>query len=162
MLTNAIRAALVRRDPYVRMVVAVDGVADGAIIVAVTNLVLVVLYLGGDFEAFVIVRVILDGLIGWIVLSGMVYLVGRRLLDGYGSFPSTMAATSIGYPVVLSALVLRFVVDPYWAVQLSSLWLVVTVWMAARVALELDARKAAIAAVLGWVAYLIVRTVFRV
>lgn len=144
------------------MVVASDGVADGLIVVALTNLILVLLYLGGDFEAFFVVRVVLDGLIGWILLSGMVYLVGRHLLQGYGSFPATMAATSIGYPVVLSALALRFVVEPYWAVQLSSLWLVLTVWMAARVALELDGRKAAVAAILGWVAYLVVRTIFRV
>ncbi|HLA65885.1 MAG TPA: hypothetical protein VJP05_00140 [Acidimicrobiia bacterium] len=162
MIRNAIRAAFLRRDPYVRMVVAGDGVADGAIVVAAVYLILVTLYLGTGFEGFTIVRVVLNGLFGWIMLSGLVYLVGRHFLEGSGSFPSTMAATSIGYPVLVASLALGFVIEPYRAQQIASLWLVLTVWMAARVALELDAPKAAVAAALGWASYLALTALFRV
>jgi len=161
-IRNVINAALLRRDPYVRMVVASDGVADGAIIVAAVYLLLVILYLGGGIEGFTVVRVVLNGLIGWILLSGLVYLVGRHLLEGYGSFQGTMAATSIGFPVLLTSLGLRLVVAPYRALQIASLWLVLTVWVAARVALELHRVKAAVAAGLGWVAYLVVVTIFKI
>ena len=144
------------------MVVAGDGVADGAIVVAAVYLILVTLYLGTGFEGFTIVRVVLNGLFGWIMLSGLVYLVGRHFLEGSGSFPSTMAATSIGYPVLVASLALGFVIEPYRAQQIASLWLVLTVWVAARVALELHRVKAAVAAGLGWVAYLVVVTIFKI
>jgi len=161
MLRNALRAAFLRREPYVRMVVAADGVADGAIVVAIVYLIQVALYLGSGFEAFTIVRVVLNGLFGWIMLSGMVYLAGRYLLEGSGSFPSTMAATSIGYPVLVLSLALGFVVEPYQAQLIASIWLVLTLWVAARVALELDAKRAGVAALLGWVAYVAVTAILR-
>jgi hypothetical protein len=159
---NAVGAALLRRDPYLRMIFASDGVADGALIVGAVYLIVVLLYLGTGFEGFTVVRVVLGGLMGWIILSGFVYLAGRHLLEGDGSFPTTMAATSIGYPVLLFSLPLRIVVSPFWATQIASLWLVLTVWMAAKVALELDGARAAVAAVLGWVAYLALSTLLRV
>lgn len=161
MIRTLLNAALLRREPYVRMVVASDGVADGAVVVSAVYLLLVTLYLGTGFEAFTVVRVVLNGVVGWILLSGMVYLAGRHLLEGYGSFQGTMAATSIGFPVLLTSLALRLMVEPYRALQLASLWLVLTVWVAARAALELDRLKAAIAAGLGWGAYLIIVTIFR-
>ncbi len=158
----ALKAAFLRRDPYLRMVVASDGVADGAMIVAGVYAVLVLIHLGGGFSAFLLVRVVLNGLFGWIMLSGLVYLAGRYFLEGDGSFPSTMAATSIGFPVLLLALAFRFVFPPDRAQFYASLWLVLTVWMAARVALELDPGRAAVAAGLGWAGYLIVLQLFRV
>jgi len=161
-IRNIVNAAVLRREPYVRMVVASDGVADGAIVVAAVYLILVIMYLGTGFEGFTIVRGVLNGVVGWIILSGLVYLAGRHLLEGHGSFPGTMAATSIGFPVLLTSLALRLVMQPYRALQIASLWLVLTVWVAARVALELDRVKAAVAAGLGWVSYLVVVAVFRI
>jgi len=158
----ALKAAFLRRDPYLRMVVASDGVADGAMIVAAVYAALVLIHLGDGFSGFLLVRVVLDGLFKWIVLSGLVYLAGRHLLEGDGSFPSTMAATSIGFPVILLALALRLVVSVDQAEFLASLWLMLTTWVAARVALELDPGRAAVAAGLGWAGYLIILQFFSV
>jgi hypothetical protein len=97
----------------------------------------------------------------WIILSGLVYMVGRHLLEGYGTFPGVMAATSIGTPVLLSSLALAPFVAPFTARLIVSVWLVLTLWMAAKVALELTSEKAALAAVGGWVAFVIVSTIFR-
>lgn len=162
MIRQAIKAAQLRRDPYLRMVLASDGVADGAIVVAVVNTILMVPFLMDGIPLFTAARVILSGMFSWIILSGLVYLIGRKLLEGYGSFPGVMAATSIGYPVLLSALILAPFVDPNTAQLIVSAWLVLTIWVAAQVALELPREKAALAAIGGWVAYVVIQAVFRI
>jgi hypothetical protein len=73
-----------------------------------------------------------------------------------------MAATSIGQPVLLVALPLSRLIDPFQAILVVSIWLVLTIWVAARVALELDAGRAAITAVGGWFTYLVVISLFRI
>lgn len=161
MIRHAIEAALLRRNPYLRMVLAPDGVADGAIVVAAVHAILMIPLVMSGVGVISAASLILSGLVGWILLSGLVYLIGKHALDGYGSFPGTMAATSIGQPVLLSALLLSRLIDPYQALLVVSVWLVLTIWVAARVALELDAGRAAIAAVGGWFAYLVVISLFR-
>ena len=162
MIRHAIDAALLRRNPYVHMVVAADGVADGAIVVVMVHAILMIPFVLGGAGVLSAAQLILSGLVGWILLSGLVYLIGRHALEGYGSFPGTMAATSIGQPVLLATLLLARVMDPYAALLVVSVWLVLTIWVAARVALELAAGRAAIAAVGGWFAYLIVISIFRI
>lgn len=143
------------------MVVARDGVADGAIVVAIVYAILTIPVIAGGWDLFIAARVVLGGMFSWIILSGMVYLVGRHLLDGYGSFPGVMAATSIGTPVLLSSLILAPFVEPFQARIIVSVWLVLTLWMAARVSLELDPGRAAQAAVGGWVAFVVVSALFN-
>lgn len=162
MIQLAIKAAQLRRDPYLRMVLAGDGVADGAIVVAVVNTILMVPLLVDGIPLFTAARVILSGMFSWIILSGLVYLIGRRMLEGYGSFPGVMAATSIGFPVLLVALVLAPFVDPFTAQLIVSAWLVLTIWVAAQVSLELAKDKAAMAAVGGWIAFVVIRAIFRI
>lgn len=162
MIRLAVQAALLRRNPYLHMVLAPNGVADGAIVVAAVHAILMIPFVLAGAGVLSAARLILSGLVGWILLSGLVYLIGRHALEGYGSFQGTMAATSIGQPVLLASLVLTRIIDPYLALLLGTLWLVLTVWMAARVALELDGGQAAIAAIGGWFAYLIVLSIFRI
>lgn len=161
MISRAINAALLRRDPYVYMVLARDGVADGAIVVAAVYAILMLPVVLGGVELFSAIRLVLSGLFAWIILSGLVYLLGRHWLEGYGSFPGVMAATAIGTPVLLASLVLAPFVDPLPARLIVSTWYVLTLWMAARVALELRPSQAALAAGGGWVAYVIVSALFR-
>ena len=161
MIRHAIDAALLRRDPYLRMVVARDGVADGAIVVVVVALILAIPAVLDGFDVFAVVRVALRGLVVWIVLSGLVYLIGRKTLDGDGTFPGTMAAVAIGMPVMLASLVLRPFVGALTSELIVSIWLMATLWMAARVSLELDSSRALVAAVGGWVAFVVVAAIFR-
>ncbi len=161
MISRAINAALLRRDPYLYMVVAADGVADGAIVVATVYALLMAPLIIEGVSVISAARLILSGMFSWIILSGLVYLVGRHLLEGYGSFPGVMAATSIGTPVLLSSIALAPFVDPFVARLIVSVWLVLTLWMAARLALELSRDKAALAAVGGWVAFIVVSAIFR-
>lgn len=160
-IRRAINAALLRRDPYLYMVVASDGVADGAIVVALVWAILMTPLVIDGIPVVSAARIILSGMFSWIIQSGLVYLIGRRLLEGYGSFPGVMAATSIGTPVLLSSIALAPFVDPDTARLIVSVWLVLTLWMAARVALELSREKAALAAVGGWVSFIVVSALFR-
>ena len=144
------------------MVLAPDGVADGAIVVAAVYAILMAPIVWAGGEVFAAARLVLSGLFAWIILSGLVSLVGRHGLEGYGSFPGVMAATSIGTPVLLSALLLAPFVDPFPARLIVSTWYVLTLWVAARVALELSPEKAAAAAIGGWVAFLVVSAIFGI
>ena len=161
MIDRVIRAALLRRDPYLEMVLRPDGVADGAIVVAAVFALLMLPLIWSGIGVLAAARVILLGLVNWIILSGLVYLIGRHALEGDGSFPGTMAATSIGFPVLLAAIALAPFFTPNTAQLIVSIWLIATLWMAARVALELTSSAAAIAAVGGWVGFVIVTLLFR-
>jgi len=161
MIKRAIDAALLKREPYLVMVVRPDGVADGAIVVAVVHALLIIPLVMDGVGVLNAARIILYGLVNWIVLSGLVYLIGKYLLEGDGSYPGTMAATSIGYPVLLAAIVLAPFVTPLQAQLIVSVWLVATVWMAARAALELSKTRAATAAVGGWAAFVVVSLLLR-
>jgi hypothetical protein len=161
-ISRAINAALLRRDPYLTMVVSSDGVADGAIVVAAVYSVLMVPLVVDGIPLFTAIRLVLGGMFAWIILSGLIYLIGRHAFEGWGSFPGVMAATSIGTPVLLASLLLAPFVDPFPARLIVSAWYVLTLWVAARVALELDADKAALTALGGWVAYLVVSAIFRI
>lgn len=161
MISRAINAALLRRDPYLHMTLAADGVADGAIVVATVYAILMTPLVIDGVAVVSAARLLLSGMFSWIILSGLVYAVGRHLLDGYGTFPGVMAATSIGTPVLLASIALAPLVEPFTARLIVSVWLVLTLWMAARVALELASEKAALAAVGGWMAFVVVSAIFR-
>lgn len=161
MIRRAIDAALLKREPYVVMVVRPDGVADGAMVVAAVHALLMIPLVLDGIGVIDAARVILYGLVNWIVLSGLVYLIGKYFLEGDGSYQGTMAATSIGYPVLLAGILLAPFVAPLQAQLIASVWLVATVWMAARAALELPAVRAAAAAVGGWAAFVVVSLLLR-
>jgi hypothetical protein len=160
-IRRALDAALLKREPYLVMVVRPDGVADGAVIVAAVYALLMIPVVLDGVGVITATRVILYGLVNWIILSGLVYLIGRYPLEGEGSFPGTMAATSIGHPVLLAGILLAPVLEPWKAQLVVSAWLVATLWVAARVALELPGTRAAVAAVGGWMAFVVVSLIFR-
>lgn len=161
MIQRALNAALLKREPYVVMVVRPDGVADGAVVIVVVYTLLMIPLVLDGIGILAAASVILYGLVNWIVLSGLVYLIGKHLLEGDGSFPGTMAATSIGYPVLLAGIALAPIVSPLQAQLVASVWLVATVWMAARAALELPPARAAAAAAGGWAAFIVVSLLLR-
>ncbi|HSG79957.1 MAG TPA: hypothetical protein VLD62_10285 [Acidimicrobiia bacterium] len=153
------RAARLQRDPYLRMTLATDGVADGAIVVGSIHLALVVPALISGLDLIVIVRFVLSGMFGWIILSGLVYLLGRHLLEGWGTYQGMMAASSLAYGPLLLAFPIALFIDVGWAALIPSVWLLACVWMAAQQALELDKAKAALAAVGGYAAWVFIQAI---
>lgn len=158
--STALRAARLQRDAYLRQVLAPDGVADGALIVGAVYLALAVPALARGVDIIPVIRFVLGGLFGWIILSGLVYLIGKHALEGYGSFQGVMAAASLAFPPLVVGLLIEFLLDPLPSSLIASVWLLACLWMAARVALDLSAEKAALATAGGYLAWLLIRLVF--
>jgi hypothetical protein len=159
-LTLTLRAVRLQRDPYLRQVLAPDGVADGALIVGAVYLILGVPAFIRGVGIIPVLRFLLGGMFGWIILSGLVYLIGRHALEGYGSFQSVMAASALAYPPLVIGLLIELVLDPLPSSLIASVWLLVCLWMATRVALDLSPDKAALATGGGYLAWLLVRVLF--
>ncbi len=160
-VSMVLRAARLQRDPYLRQVLAVDGVADGAMIVGSVYLLLVVPPFIDGVGVLALLRFVLGGLFGWIILAGLVYLIGKHGLEGYGSFQSVMAASALAYPPLIVALLIELVLPRLPSSLIASVWLLACLWMAARISLDLSREKAILAAGGGYVAWLLVRLIFR-
>jgi len=158
MIRTILRGATLRRDAYLRMVLSSDGVADGLLIVASVQVLVGLLIQGRGLGVLVRVSMVLGGIFGWVILSGLIYLIGKHVLTGYGSFPGVAAAVSLAFPPTLVAVPLSFLVTTRQAGLIASAWMVACLWMAARVALDLSPDRAVLAAGGGWIAWLILVT----
>jgi len=151
--------AALRRHAYLRMVLAPDGLADGVLVVGAVQVLLAVPGILRGNGLLALVWSAVAGVFGWLVLAGLVYLAGRHVLGGAGSFPSVAAASALAFPPLLTALVLRLVLDPFFALLAASVWSLACLWQAARVALELPPARAALAAVVGYGGWLLLTSV---
>jgi hypothetical protein len=155
MLRTILRGAVMERDAYLRMVLAPEGVADGALIVGVVYLLLTVPTILGGAGLVAAAWFVVGGAFGWVVLSGLVYLAGRYLLSGDGTFPSVMAAASLAFPPLLTALALRPLLGSQDALLAASVWLLACLARSARVSLDLSVSRAVLAAGLGYLGWLL-------
>ena len=158
MIRTVLRGAALRRDAYLRMVLSSDGVADGLLIVGAVQVLVGFLIRGRGLGVIDRVAIVLSGIFGWVILSGLIYLIGKHLLSGFGSFPGVTAAAALAFPPTLVAIPLSYLVSGRTASLIASAWMVACLWMAARVALDLPAGKAVLAAGGGWFAWLLLVT----
>jgi hypothetical protein len=153
-LNQILRAARFQREAYVQAVVSPNAVADGLMIVGVVWIVLAAV-LVGSFDLLLFVRIALGGLFAWIVLSGVIYLMGKHVFEGYGSFPGTMAMTAIVHPLLVLILVADIFLDGFAVIVVGSVWFLVALVPGSRVALDLKVEHAAIAVGVGYLVWLI-------
>jgi hypothetical protein len=139
-----------RRQAYLRMVLARDGVGDAVILVAATYLLLALPQILVWAGLLAVVRLVLGGVFGWIVLSGFTYLAGKHILHGDGTFPSVMAASGLAFPPLLVSLALRPFLPHFLALVVASAWMLACLWQATRVSLSLSPARAAVAAAGGY------------
>ena len=158
MIRTILRGATLRRDAYLRMVLSSNGVADGLLIVAAVQVLIGFLILGRGLGVVDRVSIVLGGIFGWVILGGLIYLIGKHLLAGYGSFPGVAAAASLAFPPTLLVVPLSYLVTPRQAWLIASAWMVACLWMAARVALDLSPDRAVLTAGGGWIAWVILST----
>ena len=162
MLRVILSGVALRRDAYLRMVLAPDGVADGAMVVSGVYLLLAVPGIFRGAGLLALVWSVIGGVFGWAILAGLVYLSGRYLLEGDGTFPGVAAASALAFPPLLMALVLRLVLGPFLALLAASVWSLACLWQAARVALELAPGRAALAVAVGYGGWLLAASVSSV
>ncbi|NQV07766.1 YIP1 family protein [bacterium] len=154
MIRRVIGAATFRRDAYLRAVLSPNAAADGLMVVAAVYLVLAVAIL--PFNVVDYGRWVLSGLWSWLLLSGAIYLIGKHLLEGFGSFPGMLAVTAFAHPVLAVLLIARLPGLPDWlTLVVSTVWFLAILVAGTRVALELITEKALVAVAGGYVVWLI-------
>ena len=154
MLQRIIGAALLRRDAFLRAVLSQNAAADGVVIVVGVYVILALVALPFDVVGYG--RWVLSGLWSWLLLTGAIYLIGRYLLEGYGSFPMALSVTALAHPVLLVLLAFQLLDQPGWITLLvSTVWFLAVLVAGARVALELVLEKAVVAVAGGYVVWLI-------
>ena len=154
MLRVILQGLVLRRRAYLRMVLAGEGVADAVLVVVVVYLLLAVPGLLGSTGLLAAAWLVVNGVFGWVVLSGLTYLAGRHVLEGDGTFPSVMAAAGLAFPPLLVSLALRPFLSSFVALAVASGWLLACLWQAARVSLGLSPGRAAAAAAGGYAGWL--------
>jgi hypothetical protein len=155
MFGRILRAARFEREAYLHAVVGQNAVADGLMVVAAVWVVLAVV-VAGDFDVVLYLRWVLNGLFAWIVLSGVIYLLGKYVFEGYGSFPGTMAMSALCHPTLLLILVTRVWLSGFWAILAGTGWFLATLVAGSRVALDLPTERAALSVGGGLVVWLVV------
>ena len=100
---------------------------------------------------------IVGALLGWAVLAGLTYFVGTKLFSGtatWGELLRTLGfATSPGILAVLGMIPL---VGPL-ILSVVFFWLIVAAVVAIRQALDITTGQALVTAVLGWLAWMLLR-----
>ena len=153
-LNQILRAARLEREAFVRAVVSPNAVADGLVIVGAVWLLLAAILVDG-FDLLLFVRIALSGLFAWIVLSGVIYLMGKHVFQGYGSFPGTMVMTALVHPLLLVIPLVRLWAEGFMVIVLGSLWFLVALVPGTRVALDLKVEHAALAVGAGYLVWLV-------
>jgi hypothetical protein len=154
MFTRILRAARFEREAYLHAVVGQNAVADGLIVVAGLWLALGIVVAGG-FDLVLYLRWVLNGLFAWIVLSGVIYLLGKYVFEGYGSFPGTMAMSALCHPTLLLIAVTRIWLSGFPAILAGSVWFLATLLAGTRVALDLPPERAALCVAGGFLVWLV-------
>lgn len=99
--------------------------------------------------------------VGWLVWSGVTWVIGDKLLNGtatYGELLRTIGfALSPGVLLILGF----FPLLGGFIVAIVSFWILVAVVIAIRQALDFSTGKAIATAVLGWIAWVVLNTIFR-
>jgi hypothetical protein len=107
-----------------------------------------------------IVGTLVGTLLGWLIWSGVTYVIGTRVFKGTATWGELLRTLGFAQaPAVLNILgivpvvggLVRFVV---------SLWLLVTGIIAIRQALDFTTGKAVLTALLGWLAMMVVFAIF--
>jgi hypothetical protein len=150
---RAIGAA--RVDPAIYNEVEHDSSATGqaALIVAIVAVCSAIGSLGDGGPGMIVA--VMSALGGWMLWSGVTYLIGDKLLGGTATWGELLRAVGFAHaPGVF--LVLAVVPFFGWLVRLVvGIWMLVCGIVAIREALDVSTGKALVTAILGWLAMMI-------
>ena len=164
LLTQMFRAARLDKKLYTELFF--DSYATGNAVLAVA-LVYGLLYLSiivGSIARFDLIGLLwfmLGGLVGWLVLSGGLWLAATKVFDGQGAGATAVRLTGFSHTPLLLLIAAFFV--PSGIVQLvivaALVWFGATLAVAAQALFDLDLRPAALSALIAiaiwWVLQLI-------
>ncbi|MFV1999137.1 MAG: YIP1 family protein [Acidimicrobiia bacterium] len=163
-LNRLMQTIRLERDAFVWMDFNDRATGDAAILVAVTQL-LIVVGLGesivGLLNPLFLIGVLINAVFLWVVYSGATYAVAKYLLDGHGTYASYLRITGFAYPTLIVIVFVTIVVsNGFLAFAISGIWFVVVVANGVMYLADLSREKAFAAAIGGFVVVVIVRTIF--
>ncbi|MGH7718966.1 MAG: YIP1 family protein [Gemmatimonadaceae bacterium] len=147
-------AAMLDVNTYEEVEADTTATTQAAIVVGIVALASAIGMIGDGGQGFI--GGLLGAFIGWLVWSGVTYLIGDKLLGGTATFGELLRtigfAQSAGVLYVLGIIpilggLVRFVV---------AIWLLIAGVIAIRQALDFSTGKAVVTALLGWLAMMVV------
>ena len=112
--------------------------------------------------AAALVGALIGGLLGWAVWAGVTYLIGDKLLGGTATWGELLR--TLGFAQAPGLLLVLAVVPLIGALVrvVVAFWLLATGIVAIRQALDVGTGKAIVAAILGWLALLLVNVLLGI
>lgn len=166
-MRRLLQAVRFERDAFVWMDFNDRATGDAFIFVIVTRL-LILLASGwsilglatsvGGIET--VVQAAINVAVFWLVYSGLVYATARFLLGGEGAYATTLRITGFAYPTLLLTIATSiFISNALLALAIGGLWFLAVVAQGVRYESDLPIEKAAVAAVAGYVGWIIVASI---
>lgn len=161
------QALSLKREAFVWMDLNDRATGDALVLVVLTRL-LIMLGLGFGLLGLatsasgidILFRSLLNAAVFWLVYSGITYLAARHLLDGSGSFATILRISGFAYPTLLLLLVtIRIFDNGTIAFVVASVWFLAVVTHGVRYESELAIERAAVAAGLGLVGWMVVSAI---
>ncbi len=169
-MNRLLQAIRLQRDAFVWMDFNDRATADGLVFVVVTRLLLLAGF-GGSILGLatrglsgweVLFRSMLNGIIFWLVYSGLAYAVARFGLQAGGKYPVYLRITGFAYPTLLLLIFTRLLALPgILAFLIGSVWFLAVVTRGITYESDLSTERAAIAAGGGLIAWIIVSEILR-
>ena len=167
-LKRLLQAVRLDRDAFVWMDFNDRATGDGLILVAVTTLLFTIagpgslLGLATSLTGIsLLFQALIQAAIFWLAYAGLTYGIGRFLLGGEGSYATVLRIVGFAYPTLLLSLATDVLVpQPQLAFMLGSLWFIAVVASGLRYTADLPIQKAALAAVGGILAWIVIQQIF--
>lgn len=149
MIRNVIGAMLLDAEFYSDVAEDDSLISQAAIVVVVANL------LGGVGAAFATESSVLagaaigvvTGLVGWLVWSGVAYVVGVRVLGGESDYSEMLRVIGFAYAPLAIGLI-------PWLGFVGAAWALFAAVLAIRESMEFSTQRAIATTALGWAAWL--------
>lgn len=163
-LHRLLQAIRFDREAYVWMDFNDRATGDALILVAVTQLLLII---GQGTSIFglvsglpSVISALISAAIFWLIYSGLVYAAAKYLFQGYGAYATFLRIVGFAYPTLLLLLFTeRIFTSPLLSFLLGSVWFVAIVAYGVHYISDLALGKAAGSAVLGMVGWVIVSAI---
>jgi hypothetical protein len=162
-----IQAIRLERDAFVWMDFEDRATGDALILVGITTLLFalaspssllgLVASLGG---LELLVNALIQAAIFWLVFSGLTYAIAKFLLDGEGSYATTLRIVGFAYPTLLVGLATSVLISQaQLAFIVGALWFLAVVATGVRYTADLVMQKAALAAGGALIAWIVVQRI---
>jgi len=164
LLTQMFRAARLDKKLYTELFFDSYATGNAVLSVALVYALLYLVIVAGSIARFDLIGLLwfmLGGLVGWLVLSGGLWLAATKLFDGHGAGATAVRLTGFSHTPLLLLIAAFFV--PSGIVQVvivvALVWFGATLAVAARALFDLELRPAALSALMAiaiwWVLQLI-------